>query len=566
MAAFIANEKAKIAAEAKQNKKRYGNSNAKAPQYPPLTSSPPKRSPLGSAKTRSPKSSPVEEYILFSDSQNSEIFELPLTAAGDLDLNTVKTVASARTVGVYTIRDGRKRLMPSDPNGKVIRPASGWKSCTYYPLIPPRSSRPGTARSDALNSGQTSLSNSQEFALKPLSPSLSGPTGFTPRNVESLPVVQIGQRNSLLDGSYDEHAAALEFQQAVAEFRQDRRVTPRIHARAEEQHQKPTNSSGTGAEMPVLPHEIPMETKLIQLEKMFEQTTNITAFERVYLEQARSASRMIAASHEFGDNNDASSGDEDAIFKTEEDYELEEERNEFRDMLLDSISSHSVNVENHNQTVKKQEAPLEVTIERERTPSPPVQSSSATVAKPELTALKVDYEPMWLPTPGVNFDDEVASRTSSRNTELKDLQAASRSTSVEEIQRPDIQSRHEEFSSPEERIFQETVHQTIYSDGTVVNNVMTVELNPEYDEEQYYDFDHDNNWQEELLRQQEQEHDLFDAHNRRFSNEMEQEHENGLRPASRSSIYTDDDLAENYEMTSQLNEIESRYLPDNDDY
>ena len=58
---------------------------------------------------------------------------------------------------------------------------------------------------------------------------------------------------------------------------------------------------------------------------------------------------------------------------------------------------------------------------------------------------------------------------------------------------------------------------------------MTVELNPEYDEEQYYDFEHDNNWQEELLRQQEQEHDLFDAHNRRFSNEMEQELENGLR-------------------------------------
>ena len=56
---------------------------------------------------------------------------------------------------------------------------------------------------------------------------------------------------------------------------------------------------------------------------------------------------------------------------------------------------------------------------------------------------------------------------------------------------------------------------------------MTVELHPEYDEEQYHDFEHDHNWQEELLRQQEQEQDLFEAHARRFSQEME--HENGLR-------------------------------------
>ena len=73
------------------------------------------------------------------------------------------------------------------------------------------------------------------------------------------------------------------------------------------------------------------------------------------------------------------------------------------------------------------------------------------------------------------------------------------------------------------------MHQTIYSDGTVVNNITTVELNAEYDEEQYYDFEHDNNWQEELLRQQEQEQDLFDAHSRRFSQEIEHEQENGLR-------------------------------------
>jgi hypothetical protein len=442
-------------------------------------------------------------------------------------------------VGVYTIRDGRKRLMPSDPSGKVIRPASGWKNCTYFPLIPPRSSRPGTARSEAAYSGKTSLSNSQEFALKPLSPSLSGPTGFTPRNVESLPVVPIGQQTSLLDGSYDEAAAALEFQQAVAEFRGDRRVTPRNNPINPGEAAAGQKSSGTGAEMPVLPHEIPMETKLSELEKMFEQKTNITAVERLYLEQARSASRMIAASHELDDGAFSGDEDEDEIFKTEEDYELEEERNEFRDMLLDSISSHSINVEKPKSNLPKKHekepaaAPLEVTVEKQLTPRPPsVPRAAPSVYKSELTTLKVDYEPMWLPTPGVNFDDEVAStsRTSSRNTELRELQGASSSTSVEEIQRPDIQQdRQEEFSSPEERIFQETVHQTIYSDGTVVNNITTIELNPEYDEEQYYDFEHDNNWQEELLRQQEQEQDLFDAHSRRFSQEMEHEQENGLR-------------------------------------
>ncbi|CAG5110154.1 Oidioi.mRNA.OKI2018_I69.chr2.g4585.t1.cds [Oikopleura dioica] len=589
MANFIASEKARLAAEVKQTKRRVSNSNAPQASYPPLTRSPPKRSPFGSANRRSPKSlEPVEEYILFSDSQNSEIYELPLTREGDLDLNTVKTVASARTVGVYTIREGRKRLMPCDPStGRVIRPASGWKQCTYYPLIPPRSSRPGTARSQVpqSQSGQTSLSTSAEFSLKPLSPSFSGPTGFTPRNVESLPVVPIGQETSLLHGTYDEEAAAREFQQAVAEFRGDRRVTPRAD------YHKPTFSArssksgevGTGEEMPALPHEVPIEKKLDELEKMFEQKTNITAVERIYLEQARSASRMIAASQEFGEeeapeNND--DDDDDDRFKTEEDYELEEDRNELREMLLDSISSHSLNVEKPKEhpvliEEKGAAAPLEVVIEKQLTPRPPsAPKPSQNRRKPSPRALKVsDYEPMWMPTPGVNFDNDVESRVSmdslEDNDELQAITVASSNTSVEEIHRPELQSRFDEqLLSPEERIFQETVHQTIYSDGTVVNNVVTVELShDEYNAENDYDFEHDNEWQEELLRQQEQE--LFDAHSRRFSEQMTSqpngEHE-APRPASRSSIYTDDDLADNFDMTSQLNEIESRYLPDDDDY
>ena len=61
--------------------------------------------------------------------------------------------------------------------------------------------------------------------------------------------------------------------------------------------------------------------------------------------------------------------------------------------------------------------------------------------------------------------------------------------------------------------------------------MVTVELShDEYNAENDYDFEHDNEWQEELLRQQEQE--LFDAHSRRFSEQMTSQ-QNGEHEAPR---------------------------------
>ena len=75
-------------------------------------------------------------------------------------------------------------------NGVICRPSGGWNGKTFYPLIPPRSSRPSTKGSD------------YEAPL--------------PLHSESnIPDNSI----SLLNGSYDEEAAAREFQAAVMQFR-----------------------------------------------------------------------------------------------------------------------------------------------------------------------------------------------------------------------------------------------------------------------------------------------------------------------------------------------------------
>lgn len=475
---FIANEKSKID---RRSKKKLHT------RYSPKTSSPPKHSPMGASKQT--LNEPIELYVLLSDISNSEIFELPLTPQGDLGLNIVKTVASSRSVGVYTIRDGRKRLMPADSSGIIIRPATGWGIQTYFPLIPPRSSRPTTPRSVSV------MSTARDFSLKPLSPRVD-PSGYTPRNVESMPA-------NLMYGSYDEAAAAREFQQAVANFRE---TSGSSSSRSMSQTQ------GTTTEPP--PHEIPLSNKLSQVEQMFQGKSNISAFERAYLDQARTASRMIASQYESNENDAF-----DEYEPTEEDLELEEERNEFRAMLIGSISQDE----------------------------PTVEASTRQLTPP--SGQPIDLGPMWMPTPNIQLAmDSVAGSESS----------------IEEIQRPDLQSRIDEYPPHqvgEDQLYSQTVQQTFYSDGTVVNNVMTVELSNDYDAEEDYDFEENNMWQEELLRQQTQ--DLIDSHARRYSQEMEQE---PPRPASRGSIITDDDLADNVHMTNMLNHLESKYLPDNDDY
>lgn len=99
-----------------------------------------------------------------------------------------------RTIGIFCKVQGRKRIILGE-NGALARPSGGWTNKTFYPLHPPRSSRPSTARS------------SRD----------SRPTTPSAQDVQSERLEQ--NNGSLLYGTYDEAAAAAEFQAAVQQFR-----------------------------------------------------------------------------------------------------------------------------------------------------------------------------------------------------------------------------------------------------------------------------------------------------------------------------------------------------------
>ena len=111
----------------------------------------------------------------------------------------VRSVSSSRAIGIFTQRDGRKRLMLPDESGMILRPSGGWKG-TFFPLVPPRSSRPSTAdnNNSNINTEQLNLRTQLQAAeekrnyLSPRPPSV-------PRGV------------NLLDGSFDEERNAAEF-------------------------------------------------------------------------------------------------------------------------------------------------------------------------------------------------------------------------------------------------------------------------------------------------------------------------------------------------------------------
>jgi len=140
---------------------------------------------------------PVEddpEFVLLSDIHDSEIFEVPTDAQGQLSLQTVKAIGGSRTIGIFCKVQGRKRIILGE-NGVLARPSGGWTNKTFYPLHPPRSSRPSTARSSRDS--------------RPMTPST--------HEIRSDPLE--GNNGSLLHGTYDEAAAAADFQAAVQQFR-----------------------------------------------------------------------------------------------------------------------------------------------------------------------------------------------------------------------------------------------------------------------------------------------------------------------------------------------------------
>ena len=106
----------------------------------------------------------------------------------------MRAVSSSRTIGVYALREGRKRLILADENGLIPRPSGGWRNIKFFPLVPPRSSRPGTASSYREN-------------LK---------SSYSPRSsMNSTP----SAGGALLRGTYDENKAAEEFKRRSNVYR-----------------------------------------------------------------------------------------------------------------------------------------------------------------------------------------------------------------------------------------------------------------------------------------------------------------------------------------------------------
>ena len=94
-----------------------------------------------------------EEYLLLSTTDDSEIYEVPLNSTGDVPLHSIRAIMGHKCQGIYTLSNGRKRIIVANENQLIVRPRGGWSDKIFYPLEPPRgSSRPSTAKSVARSS------------------------------------------------------------------------------------------------------------------------------------------------------------------------------------------------------------------------------------------------------------------------------------------------------------------------------------------------------------------------------------------------------------------------------
>ena len=140
-----------------------------------------------------------------------------------------------RTIGIFCKVQGRKRIILGE-NGVLARPSGGWTNKTFYPLHPPRSSRPSTARSSRDS--------------RPMTPST--------HEIRSDPME--GNNGSLLHGTYDEAAAAADFQAAVQQFRNG----------GQENH----THSGTGSSAVDQENQISEADKLKEVTNLFRSFSN----------------------------------------------------------------------------------------------------------------------------------------------------------------------------------------------------------------------------------------------------------------------------------------------------
>ena len=78
---------------------------------------------------------------------------MPRKSSGDVPLHSIRAIMGHKCQGIYTLSNGRKRIIVANENQQIVRPRGGWNDKIFYPLEPPRgSSRPGTAKSVAKSS------------------------------------------------------------------------------------------------------------------------------------------------------------------------------------------------------------------------------------------------------------------------------------------------------------------------------------------------------------------------------------------------------------------------------
>lgn len=75
------------------------------------------------------------EYLKVSESENSEIVEIPTEEDGTLSLESLQNMYAGVTGLKYNV-DGHTRLLKIS-DGKLLAPSDGWgSSCTYYCVYP----------------------------------------------------------------------------------------------------------------------------------------------------------------------------------------------------------------------------------------------------------------------------------------------------------------------------------------------------------------------------------------------------------------------------------------------
>ena len=92
--------------------------------------------------------------------------------------------------------------MLPDESGMILRPSGGWKG-TFFPLVPPRSSRPSTA--DNNNNSNNNINATQ------LNPRMQLQAAEEKTNYLSPRPPSVPKGVNLLDGSFDEERNAAEF-------------------------------------------------------------------------------------------------------------------------------------------------------------------------------------------------------------------------------------------------------------------------------------------------------------------------------------------------------------------